>query len=364
MAELELWFVREPNAVLDKTTLKFDSNVIQTNRRTDAEPVQWRSGVQAHMAVFIRWAISARIAPQGPGGAPDIPAEPGTPACSVYHSLTKPLKWRGRLFGELPITRLIRTKQQNRKPFLGLDEGLLRASDIKVFVDEDPVEDAKELGRLADEIKRLWRTSQRPRRGPRPHAGQERPAPPNSFGELTEADRQQLLSLAAASLKLPPDQLSPQVGLVIGQARRVQLALEFRTRVGRTIDFLDDLVWEIERAPKEPDNLAQTRRNVTEFLRGFTESTRVAYDQASHWPAFLEVTAAVTSAVQVFGRAVRGALDTDLKAQIPAALARAQVEAQTTRNALAAEDDKLNGLYLEAVEELKSVMQLLESKIS
>ena len=72
----------------------------------------------------------------------------------------------------------------------------------------------------------------------------------------------------------------------------------------------------------------------------------------------------MTSAVQVFGRAVRGALDTDQKAQIPAALARAQAEATTTRNALAAEDDKLNGLYLEALEELKSVMQLLESKIS
>jgi hypothetical protein len=335
MAELELWFEREPDAVLDKTVFRHEGKTSTTDREADSSPIQWRAGVQAHMFVFLHWASMGRTEHEDIGQAVrGILAGRDSPANSVKESLTKHLNWRARILGGFPITGLVEVRQQNYRPWLFLNEEVLGASDIHVFVDGAPVEDSAELKDLADTIERRWHASREPR-----------DLGPDDWDRallLTETERKELLALAAASLGVGPESLPARIGIVIGQARRVQLAYCLRGAVERTVFSLDTLLSEIE---KEPENLSQTRQNGIDLVKSYIDSTRLAYAEVPLWAPLLEVAEAARAAIQAFLKRINHVGRWE----------EAHVVTLESHESLSQHALKLNELYAEAATRLGSI---------
>jgi len=355
MANLELWFEKDPEFVLDRTVFCHGTSTSCTDRRNDPTPVQWRSGVIAHVALLIDFAWRGQSSGEScVAESLGVPAIKDSPAGSVKDSLTKHLSWRARVLGDLSPTDLFHVRHQNHQPWIALNEQLLRPSDIRVFVGKVAVEDPAHLKAVANIVERQWIAHREHKRPGGHHRGRVIPHPPNPLGRLTSEERDRLEALAAASLECPAERLPHYFALVIGKARRIQLVAELRRCLSHFLYRLENVPWDIEREPKWRDSLEQTRGEAVALANGFSEGTRRIEAQAAHWPKFQAVFHAIQEAVKRFLASSTEALKGVEDAQIPAALGEARRLAATSQRELNTFQAKLNAMYADQLEQLQN----------
>ncbi len=297
MAELELWFQLEQGLVLYKTVCRHAGNEVVTQPDQDPVPFQWsRAGIKAHVWLFLQWAIWANGRDYDPAVEPPaVPVEKDTLARSVRDLLEKELKWRDRVLGELKIIDLIGARMRNRQPELYLNTATLVPTNIMVFVAGQRVNDSEELANLAREITEQWE-------GLRPGSIAEPGSRKEDLLRNILADPEEkgrLHDLASASLEIPTSALPAEIGVVVGFAQRVQLAVAFRHCLDRAIF---DMALLVQEAPWEPKDVLQALRLVTESLNRFTDTSNLISDQATTWPAFHTLAEAAIEEVNSQGK--------------------------------------------------------------
>ncbi len=166
----------DDDAALTKTHFKFENwnrgtrciELIDsaTNRYEDKSrgknPVPWTPGVMAHMWYFVTCATFSR---GHQGNAADLPwlrVAKGTPVASIHELARKSIAWRSRVFGNVAIDELISLQQFNEIPHRRLNESLLPADSVFVFLDGEFLETVPPLEALAHNVLRQFNERHHP----------------------------------------------------------------------------------------------------------------------------------------------------------------------------------------------------------
>jgi hypothetical protein len=132
-----------------------------TTRQKSVGSFSWTSAVQALTLLLIKAKVSGRTEDLLVGTAP-------SPATSLDHALSKQPVWMGDMFGHLPnkrpyISKLILSSNPGGKrpePVrLGLNQELIAASDIQVFIANSEISDCSIIQAVEDKIEAAWQAS-------------------------------------------------------------------------------------------------------------------------------------------------------------------------------------------------------------
>ncbi|HEX8199692.1 MAG TPA: AAA-like domain-containing protein [Isosphaeraceae bacterium] len=144
MATMELRFSHDPELALDETVFARDGRRITASRGE----FPWGPGARALAMLLLKWAADDTL---------PIEATGGSDAANFRDLLRKEVNYFSTIFGvggSSFLRNLIRTTNRPGGPCLVLNREILKATDIRVFVNGRRIEAASGLAELVQELER------------------------------------------------------------------------------------------------------------------------------------------------------------------------------------------------------------------
>src|SRR6266404_877096 len=153
MRQLEIWFDHDPELGVAKVVFDDGQRGGGTLDRYSDDPPPSTKGFMAHMYLFVKWAQWFAENKRGRDKTPPWFRTDQWPASSVDElARKKGLQWRNRLLGQTWIEDLLPRKIRNKRTYRCLNERILEASKIHIYLGGNRVTNSKELEHLAEEI--------------------------------------------------------------------------------------------------------------------------------------------------------------------------------------------------------------------
>lgn len=267
---LELCFQQRECLVLARTRFlgaNANQDVIR-DRGEEKSVFPERPGPYSLAWTFVQFALAG-----GDAGTEDrefvrVPADAGSPASTLKDSLRTGVQWRDAIFGtDFSIKDLLLPEKSE----ILLVRAQLEPANIRVHLEDVRIAEADELQELAAQLALQWQK----RRG----AGRK-PDPEPPERAITDEECLLAMELAVDSIRVPPERVSLDAKLIIGLARRIQLAAGLEGQLGKIEHLLDLVYTEAFRDPMDP---RQIYSRIHDFLIGFAECAKVIFNQGQHW---------------------------------------------------------------------------------